>query len=211
MPKKNKFDYFEAFVKQAEHAQKEAELLIDCVENFATASEVKQYISKAHDIEHAADLINHEVHSQVAISFITPIERGDILDLSCALDGVTDDIEEVINSFYIYDVRFMHDNAIAMAKIIEKSTNALVATTKLFRNLKSDKEKELQKWLIKINDIEEEGDDLFMHSIRDLHTQHASHPLRVHAWCRIFESLEDCIDACEQVAGIMGNVILKNM
>ena len=185
--------------------------MIECIENFETASEVLDYAEKAHVIEHQADQINHKVHSQVAVSFITPIERGDILDLSCALDGITDAIEEVINSFYIYDVRFMHDNAVKMAKIILKCTDALVTTTKLFRNLKHDKEKEIQKWLIKINDIEEEGDDLFMHSIRDLHTTHASHPVRVHAWCRIFEDLEDCIDSCESVAGIMGNVILKNI
>ncbi|MCF0104325.1 MAG: DUF47 family protein [Eggerthellaceae bacterium] len=209
--KKIKFDYFEAFVKQGECAHKGAKLLIDCIENFETSAEVKDYIEKAHVLEHECDVTNHEVRNQVALSFITPIERGDILDLTCALDSFTDSIEEVINSFYIYDVRFMHDNAIEMAKIILKSTEAIVETLKLFRNLKHDKEQELKKWFIKINDIEEEGDDLFMNSIRNLHTVHASHPVRVHAWCRIFESLEDCIDACEEVAGIMGNVVLKNM
>ena len=40
MAKKNKFDYFEAFERQVDIASKEAEVLIEAIENFTTAGQL---------------------------------------------------------------------------------------------------------------------------------------------------------------------------
>ena len=55
-------------------------------------------------MEHAADLVKHEMMSELARAFITPIEREDILELMQELDDVTDDIEDVLIRTYIFHI-----------------------------------------------------------------------------------------------------------
>ena len=72
---KSKLDYFQAFKKQAEYAVKEADLLIEVIQNFTTAEAIKQDLPRAHEIEHAADGVYYEILAAVDVDFITPIER----------------------------------------------------------------------------------------------------------------------------------------
>ena len=68
-------------------------------------------MEKAHAIEHKGDDINHDIFRNVATDFITPIDREDIIGLAQALDTIIDELEEVIQRFYMYDV-FMHKDAL---------------------------------------------------------------------------------------------------
>ena len=63
--------------------------------------------------------------------------------------------------------------------------------------------------IIKINDLEEKSDKLFIDSMRSLHTE-SSDPLHIIAWREIYEYLEKCADACEHVADIIESVVMKN-
>ena len=51
--------------------------------------------------------------------------------------------------------------------------------------------------------MEEEADELFITSLRTLHTT-CSDPLEVIVWREIYTYLEKCVDACEHVADIGG-------
>ena len=69
--------------------------------------------------------------------------------------------------------------------------------------------KKLKEQIIRINDLEEESDRLFMSSMRDLHTQ-STDPLRIIAWREIYGYLEYCADACEHAADVVESVVMKN-
>jgi len=63
--------------------------------------------------------------------------------------------------------------------------------------------------IIEINALEEEGDRLFIDSMRKLHTEEED-PIQIIAWREIYSYLEKCCDACEHVADIVESVIMKN-
>ena len=209
MSKKHKSDYFDAFEKQAKIAVEEAELLIEVIEGFTTTDALKEPLDRAHEIEHRGDLLDDQNFQCVAVDFITPIERGDILELSQNLDNVIDGIEEVMQRFYMYDIHYMHKDALEFAKIIRKATKAIYRAMDDFRNFK--KSKKFKSLIIEVNTYEEEADQLLMHVIRDLHTTDCENTMRVMVWSRIFEHMENCADATEHAADCMSTILLKNV
>ena len=209
MSKKHKSDYFDAFEKQAKIAVEEAELLVEVIEGFTTTDALKEPLDRANEIEHRGDLLDDQNFQCVAVDFITPIERGDILELSQNLDNVIDGIEEVMQRFYMYDIHYMHKDALEFAKIIRKATKAMYRAMDDFRNFK--KSKKFKSLIIEVNTYEEEADQLLMHVIRDLHTTDCENTMRVMVWSRIFEHMENCADATEHAADCMSTILLKNV
>ena len=208
MARKDKHDYFAAFQKQAELALEEANLLIQVIEEFTTADAVQDIMPKAHEIENVGDEINHQNFQAIAVDFITPIDRDDVLSISQSLDEVIDEIEDVIQEFYIMNIHFMHHDALELAQLIQKSCEALVAATKEFPNFK--KSPAFKQAIIDANSVEEAADALYAKLIRDLHTIDADNPMRVLIWSRIFYKMELCTDVAEHVADVMNSVLLKN-
>ena len=209
MAKKPKFDYFDAFEEQVDIAAEEADILIEAIENFTSAEDLRETLAKAHEIEHRGDEVNHQIRVNVAADFITPIERADILELAQDLDDVTDMIEGVLQRFYMFDVHFMHPQAIEFARIIRKSLKALHKSMDTFREFK--KVKKIRAMVADVNDLEEQADDLYVEAIRQLYTEEAENAVRVEVWSRLFDRLEATVDACETVADTMSTILLKNV
>ena len=207
--KRDKFDYFDAFEKQTEVAVQEAELLIEAIESFTEAEHLKEVMERAHELEHKGDEINHAIFKTVATDFITPIEREDIINMSQYLDNIIDYIEDVMQRFYMYDVHFIHHDALEFAHLIKKSCVALDKAMEDFRNFK--KSKMFKQLIIDVNDYEEEADQLYMTVIRKLHTHDRENPMRVLVWSQIFDRMEKCCDSCEHAADTMNSTLLKNV
>lgn len=209
MGKKNRFDYFDAFKKLSELAVEESDLLIEAIENFGEAEDLRGVMERAHEIEHKGDEQNHLIFQTVATDFITPIEREDIIELTQHLDDIIDYIEDVLQRFYMYDVHFMHKDALEFAGLIKKSCVALDKAMEDFRNFK--KSKTFRELVIDVNTYEEEADQLLVKVIRDLHTIDCDKPMRVLVWSQIFSRMEKCADACEHAADSMSTILLKNV
>lgn len=206
--KSRKFDYFDAFERQTALAVKESEVLIEAIENFTTAEAIKDIMPRAQEIEHEGDEISHDMYTAIATDFITPIEREDIITLTQFLDDIVDYIEDVIQRFYMYDIHFMHDRAPEFAKLINKSCKALDHAMEDFRDFK--KSKTFKQSIIDVNSYEEEADEYYMATIRELHTKDRDNPLRVLIWSQVFARMEKVTDACEHAADTMRTIMLKN-
>lgn len=209
MAKGSKFDYFDAFEQQVDIAAEMADVLIEAIEGFKTAEDVRDILSKAHEIENRGDEVNHQIRVSVAADFITPIEREDIVELAQDLDDVTDMIEGVLQRFYMFDVHFMHPKAIEFAHIIKKSLKALRKSMASFRNFK--KVKKIRAMVEDVNTLEEQADVLYMETIRELYTVDAENAVRVEVWSRLFDRLEGICDACATVADTMSIIVMKNV
>ena len=210
MAKKERFNYFDAFESQVAVAEEEIEVLIDAIENFTTADDLQPVLEKAHEIEHRGDEINHIILTNVSTDFITPIERGDIIELAQNLDTLTDMIEGIIQRFYMFDIHFMHPQAIEFANIIRKSLKALRKSMGTFREFK--KVKKSRAMVEDVNQFEEQADALYVETIRHLYTVDAlNDAVRVEVWSRLFDRLEGTCDACETVADTMASIMLKNV
>lgn len=205
---KGKLDYYEAFMKQAELAHKEAELLVEVAENFTSAQEIADYLPRAHEIENSADDLNHSVMQAIDVDFVPPFDRVDIIELTNALDDIVDGIEEVIQRLYVFDVHFMHRDVLPLAKLLVKATGKLVDSMRGFEDFK--KFGHFVDEMNKVNEVEEEVDAAYMQIMRRLYTEDNDNPLRVIVWTDIFDRIEDCADRIDETAVIMGNIILKN-
>ena len=209
MARKSKYDYFQAYRELTKLAVQESEHLIESLKTFTTAADLDGTIAQVHALENAGDSINHELYSAVAVDFMPPIDREDVVELASALDNVLDYIEDVIDHMYMYDIHLVPPDALRFADIIKKSCEALDRAMVEFHNFK--KSKEFKQRIVDINTYEEEADVLNRDVMRHLHTVENDEVMHVLVWSRIYERMEKCCDACEHAADIMSTILLKNV
>ena len=205
MAKGDKF-YFENFSECASLAKKAANYLVECLENY-DADKIDEMLEKMHTYEHSADIKKHEMNETLAKAFVTPVDREDLDMLSQQLDNVSDTIEEILQKFYIYNIKEINPAAIEFAKNLVKSCEMLVQIMDEFENFK--KSKTMRSLIIACNDVEEDCDKLYLATMHNL-TKDSSDVLTTMSWYKIFDCLEACADACEHVSECVGSIIMKN-
>ena len=205
MAKGDKF-YFENFSECASLAKKAANYLVECLENY-DADKIDEMLEKMHTFEHSADIKKHEMNETLAKAFVTPVDREDLDMLSQQLDNVSDTIEEILQKFYIYNIKEINPAAIEFAKNLVKSCEMLVQIMDEFENFK--KSKTMRSLIIACNDVEEDCDKLYLATMHNL-TKYSSDVLTTLSWYKIFDCLEACADACEHVSECVGSIIMKN-
>ena len=149
----------------------------------------------------------HEMSEALAKAFVTPVDREDLDMLSQDMDHVTDKLEEVMQKFYIYNIQTVIPSIVEFAKNLVRSCDLLCSLMAEFENFK--RSKKIRDYIIKLNDVEEECDRLYLKSMREL-TVNANDVLTTISWREIFECFESCADACEHVSECVGSVIMKN-
>lgn len=205
MAKGDKF-YFDNFLECAVLAKNAADYLVECLENY-DADKVEDMLEKMHVFEHSADLKKHEMTATLAKAFVTPIDREDLDMLSHQLDNVSDAIEEILQRFYIYNIKQIDPAAVVFAKKLVKSCEMLMQIMAEFENFK--KSKTMRSLIIACNDVEEECDRLYLSTMHAL-ARNSTDVLTTLSWYNIFDCFEACADACEHVSECVGSVIMKN-
>lgn len=205
MAKGDKF-YYENLAASAAFSKAAAAYLVECLEDYKP-EEIQQMLDKMHEIEHSADKKKHEMNEALAKAFVTPVDREDLDLLSHQLDDITDIIEEILQKFYIFNIKTITPTAVTFAKNLVRSCDLLCNLMNEFENFK--RSKKIQNMIIELNDAEEECDQLYLASMRDL-TLASTDALVTISWREIFDCFEDCADACEHASECVGSVIMKN-
>jgi uncharacterized protein Yka (UPF0111/DUF47 family) len=109
----------------------------------------------------------------------------------------------------MFDVHFMHEQAIEFARIIQKSLKALRKSMASFRDFK--KVKKIRAMVEDVNQLEEQADALYVETIRQLYTVDREDAVRIEVWSRLFDRLEGVCDSCKTVADTMAAIMLKNV
>ena len=205
MAKKNN-PYFDDFITMVNFSCRAAEYLQTVLRDFDPATlPVKR--ETMHEIEHAEDEVKHGMMKRLVKEFVTPIDREDIIEMANELDTVTDKIDDILIRMYIYNVRELRPEALAFSDVIVRCCKALQTAMQEFPNF--HKSQDLRQTIIDVNTMEEEGDALYIDSMRDLYEQ-GGDPIYVAIWGELFDCLEDCCDACEHVADVMEIIVMKN-
>lgn len=198
--------YYENFLECAVLAENAAHYLVECLENY-DANKLDEMLEKMHIFEHNADIKKHKMREMLAKAFVTPVDREDLDMLSQQLDDVCDAIEEILQKFYIYNIKQMDSAAIDFAKNLVKGCEILVQIMGEFENFK--KSGNMHSLIISCNDIEEDCDKLYLATMHNL-TRNSTDVLTTISWYKIFDCFEACADACEHVSDCVGSVIMKN-
>lgn len=206
MGKGKNYNYFDAFVEAAEYSRAAAALLHEVLHDFAP-QDLPAKMEQMHKIEHTADIRRHEMMSCLVKEFITPIEREDIIQLGQSIDDVTDAIEDVLMRMYMFNIRTVRPAALEFTGVLVSCCDAMKKALEEFHNFR--KSTQLQPLIIELNRLEESGDKLYTDAMRDLYLN-TTNAAELMAWTDNLNRLEQCCDACEDVANVIAEVVMKN-
>lgn len=138
MARKKQFDYFGELNQLATNAYEAAKVLQEIVDNYSLENLVKK--SEAiHQLEKENDEIVRKILNELYISFITPIDREDIVDITDHLDNIIDSINSLS---YLLDhlvVEEMIAPALELTAYMLKRQKALNQQRRNLQNLRIPK------------------------------------------------------------------------
>jgi len=202
--KSSETNYFDIFVKTSEYAYMACQELDKLLKNYSSVTEKMKEIKK---MESEADRHLHVALEKLNKAFIRPIEREDILSILNNIDDVVDSIEDIVRKLVIYHITTLREDIKKFSELAVKCCKALMDAMVELKSYK--RSNELKKYIVEINNIEEEGDELFKECISTLF-QTETNPVEIIKWKDIYMGMEDLLDQCEDVADILEVVVLKN-
>ena len=85
----------------------------------------KQLAAEILDLEHEGDRITHDIIDRLNHTFVTPIDREDILALASALDDVVDYTEEVADYLELYKIEAPMEQSIQLARVLKDASGQI--------------------------------------------------------------------------------------
>jgi predicted phosphate transport protein (TIGR00153 family) len=164
-------------------------------------SDVRQREIK--QLEHEGDRITREIVELLNTQYITPFDREDIYALAAAIDDVVDHIDEASELLGVYKVEAPSPKAVRQCELLVAGAELLSQALTDLKTLKN-----ASQHVVDVKQIEDDGDVVLREAIAELFEQDDAKTII--KWKDIHDALEEAIDACEEAANVIGNVVLKN-
>ena len=193
--------YFELFEEAGRNVVLAADLLERLLINFPDSRELAAEIRAC---EHEGDRITHDIIDRLNHTFVTPIDREDILALASALDNIVDYTEEVADYLGLYRIEAPMDQSIRLTRVLREASAQIAEAMPRLRGFQ-----DIRHYTVEINRLENDGDRITREAIASLFDGGID-PMVVIRWKDLFERLEDAIDATEHVANILAGIVIKN-
>jgi predicted phosphate transport protein (TIGR00153 family) len=200
LPREEKF--YHLFQKQVEIISEAARLLLDGVR--CGNSRMAAAATEISVLEHKGDEVIHEVFHRLNQTFITPIDPEDIHSIASALDNVLDGIEDTSHRLVSYRIDPPPPLMVTLAELVASCAAAMRCALDAL-----EKNGGTMEHCIEINRLENEADRLGRSAVVDLFN-HEKDPIRLIKLKEIYDYFEQTIDACEDVADVVQNVVVKN-
>ncbi len=193
-------EFFDLFEEAATNVVRGADLLDQMLRNYPESKDLARDIGVC---EQEGDRITHDIIQRLNNTFVTPIDREDIITLASALDDIADFTEEVAD--YLGSTRSRrrwsrpapgpHPAAGRPA-----GRRGHAADARLPRH---------QPLHGRDQPPRERRDRIVREAIASLF-EGGIDPMIVIRWKDLFERLEEAIDACESVAHVLEGIVIKN-
>ena len=193
--------YFDLFDEAAGNALRAAELLENMLRSFPEHGDLARDILIC---EQEGDRITHDIIRRLNETFVTPIDREDILALASAFDDVVDYTEEVADYLGLYKIEAPMTQAQTLSRILLDCCRQLVEAMPRLRGFS-----DMSHYMIEVHRLENDGDRVSRDAMAALFDNGVD-PMMVIRWKDIFERLEQAIDATEHVANILEGIVIKN-
>lgn len=193
-------EFYDLFEEAGANVVRSAELLTEMLESWPETD-------RAHEIkavENEGDRITHEIIARLNRTFVTPLDREDIIALASALDDIVDYTEEVADFMGLYRIEAPMDQSLQLASVLLGATRQIAEALPRLRTLE-----DVSAQTVEIHRLENEGDRIAREALASLFVRGID-PMMVIRWKDIFERLEEAIDATETVANVLQNIVIKN-
>ncbi len=203
LPKEQKF--FHMLKAQSENAVKGAKELKSFVYSYNTLNNASKidFIKRLKHLETEGDELTHDITGILNHTFITPIDKEDIHNLSMLLDDLVDLIHGAAERLVIFRISSIDSYIKAMADIVLKSIEKIDQGIMEVSKLKS-----MNEFYVDIHTLENEGDDIFREALASLFDR--ENTVDIIKYKEIYELLEKTIDKCEVVANVIESVVVKH-
>jgi predicted phosphate transport protein (TIGR00153 family) len=193
--------YFALFEEAGQNMLRASDLLDRMLRNFPDSKELAREILIC---EQEGDRITHDIIDRLNHTFVTPIDREDILVLATALDDIVDYTEEVADYLGLYKIEAPMDQAIKLAHVLLQASRQIAEAIPRLRGFR-----DISHYTVEINRLENEGDRITREAVASLF-DNGIDPMVVIRWKDLFERLEEAVDATERVANILEGIVIKN-
>jgi hypothetical protein len=194
-------EFFALFEEAGTNTVRAADLLDQLLRGWPENKELGREILIC---EQEGDRITHDLISKVNNTFVTPIDREDILTLASGLDDIVDFTEEAADYLNLFKIEAPMEQAQRLSHVLLQCTRQIAEAMPQLRGFR-----EISHFVVEINRLENDGDRITREAIASLFDGGID-PMVVIRWKDIYERLEAAIDACERVAHILESVVIKN-
>jgi predicted phosphate transport protein (TIGR00153 family) len=199
IPREEKF--YDDFKAMADELRRGARLLEAM---FAVDPPIADKAHEIKEVEHKCDFLTHEIIQRLNKTFVTPIDREDIHELAKTLDDVMDAIDNAASLVPLYKIDKVRPGARELTRIIIQQCDEIRVAVEALEQRKGVLER-----AIEINRLENEADRIHMNAISQLFDEETN-PIVVLKWKELYDLLEEATDACEDVANLLENVVVKH-
>jgi predicted phosphate transport protein (TIGR00153 family) len=180
---------------------KATSVLADSISNYSTLKE-KNSILK--ELEHEGDQFTHKLFTIIDKTFITPLDKEDISELTSTIDQVLDATYGTSDRLVLFKIQ-------EPSRYMQELANLLLtASQQIFKavtELRKTKHQNLLDYCKAISSCEHEGDKVYRIAIAELfETQDAVEIIK----CKeVYETLEGALDRTRDVADVIEDIALK--
>jgi hypothetical protein len=195
--------YFFAMIEQqSKNVLEGVDALVNMLEHY---NEIEKKRDRITHIENEGDKMVHDIFSELNKTFITPIDREDITKLTSSLDDILDNLEAVSERLIIYEIKKPPKYMLEFAQVLQKTARNVNEGIHLLRNFKDAKQ--IRGFCRDVNTLENEGDILMRKATAELFNK--KDPIEIIKTKELYDHLEAAIDRCEDVADVIGDILVK--
>ena len=194
--------FFDMIEKQSKNVLEGVNALVDMLEHYENIDEKRKKIKEK---ENEGDKMVHDIHTELNKTFITPIDREDICKLVSSLDDILDNLEAVAERLVLYKIKKPPIYMLEFARTLQKTTNNVHEGISLLKNFKDASR--IRYFCKEVNTLENEGDRLLRKAMAELFN--GKDPIEIIKIKELYDDMESAIDRCEDVADVIGDILVK--
>ncbi len=195
-------EFFDLFTEVANRNKDAVALLRKLFE--APPDRRTPHIEAIKRLEHEADQVTHEVVNRLDRTFITPLDREDIHQLSSDLDDVMDAMDGTARRAQIFGLGTSPQGVLRITEVLQRMMAAIAEAVSRLK--KGD---DVMKYCIEAKELEEEGDAIYHESLGQLFAKEKD-AIELIKWKEIYDNLERTLDQAEDVANVVESITIKH-
>jgi len=165
--------------------------------------EVKKRLWLLKDIELRADEVETTIIDELHKTFITPLDREDILTLTTQIDHTIDGIDAAARKIGTYHIKKASSRVCRFSDYIVEGSSELQTLLNLLKT-KGVTYASVER----IHQIENQADELFYECMADLFAKE-DNAVKIFKLKELYESLENVVDSLDDVAKIIRGIVVK--
>lgn len=197
--------FFDLLEASAEEAKTSTELLaryIETLDDPTKRQSLDEFIlSRRKDKQ-----LTSQITEELCRTFITPLEREDIEELSLALYRIPKGVEKIVERLSIFPGRIPRDSFLRQIQLIERAAESIIYMVKQLR--RGTRLEQIQDANERLQHAEGEADKMMLGFMKELYDGPYSAKEFI-VLRELFEMIEKVIDRCRDVGNVVFQIVLK--